>query len=263
MRIFRADVDEALGGPGGDAGDRHAFDQHEGIAFHDHAVGEGGAVALVGVADDVFALGRRIEHRLPLDAGREARAAAAAQAGFGDLLDDVGGRHGDRVLQALEAAQRLVGVERQRVVDAAAREGQARLLGQERDLVRRAQPALVMAALEEAAVEQALHVGWLHGSVGDSAIRRRHLDHRFQEIGAARAVAHDLGFDAALLEFLLDRPGDLLGAERQRAGIGGDIDARDHERTSATISSIFSSSSRPITSPSSIAEGEQAQSPRQ
>ncbi len=45
MRIFRADVDVALGGADGDACDRHAFDHDEGIAFHDHAVGKGAAVA--------------------------------------------------------------------------------------------------------------------------------------------------------------------------------------------------------------------------
>ena len=200
MRIFRADIDEALGRADRDAGDRHAFDQHEGIALHDHAVGEGGAVALVGVADDVFAVGGRIEHRLPLDAGREAGAAAAAQAGFGHLADDVGRRHGDRVLQALQPAMRLVVVERQRIDDAAAREGQPRLPGQERDLVGRAEPALVMAAGEEAAVEQAFDVGRLHRAVGDAAIGGRHLDHRLEEIGAARAVADDLGLDAALGE---------------------------------------------------------------
>ena len=33
-----------------DAGNRHALDQHEGITLHDHAVGEGAAVALVGIA---------------------------------------------------------------------------------------------------------------------------------------------------------------------------------------------------------------------
>ena len=37
-----------------EGGDGHAFDEREGIAFHDHAVGEGPAVALVGIADDVF-----------------------------------------------------------------------------------------------------------------------------------------------------------------------------------------------------------------
>ncbi len=58
--IFRADVDIALGRAGRDAGNRHALDQHEGIALHDHAVGEGAAVALVGVADDVFLRTRRL-----------------------------------------------------------------------------------------------------------------------------------------------------------------------------------------------------------
>ena len=39
--IFGADIDVAVGRAHRDAGDGHAFDQHEGIAFHDHAVGEG------------------------------------------------------------------------------------------------------------------------------------------------------------------------------------------------------------------------------
>src|SRR6185312_16774541 len=49
VRIFRADIDVALGGADGDARDRHALDHHEGIAFHDHAIGERAAIALVGV----------------------------------------------------------------------------------------------------------------------------------------------------------------------------------------------------------------------
>ena len=65
VRIFGADVDVALGGADGDAGDRHALDQHEGIAFHDHAVGEGAAVALVGVADDVFLVARSVSSTVP------------------------------------------------------------------------------------------------------------------------------------------------------------------------------------------------------
>ena len=88
MRIFRADVDVALGRPDRDAGDRHALDQEERIALHDHAVGEGAAVALVGVADDVFLLGRGLRDGAPFDAGRETGAAAAAQARLRDLFDD-------------------------------------------------------------------------------------------------------------------------------------------------------------------------------
>ena len=78
---------------GRDAGDGHAFDEHEGIAFHQHAVGEGAAVALVGIAADIFLVGRGVVDGLPFDAGREAGAAAAAQAGFGDGRHDLGGCH--------------------------------------------------------------------------------------------------------------------------------------------------------------------------
>ena len=79
----------AAGGPDGEGGDGHALDEHERIAFHDHAVGVGAAVAFVGVADDVFLVARRLEHGAPLDAGGETRAAAPAQARIGDLLDDL------------------------------------------------------------------------------------------------------------------------------------------------------------------------------
>ena len=96
VRIFGADIDVALVAPDREAGDRHAFDQHERIAFHDHAVGEGAAVAFVGVADDVFLLGRGVGDGLPLDAGREARAAAAAQARLGHRVDDAGGAERQR-----------------------------------------------------------------------------------------------------------------------------------------------------------------------
>src|SRR6202020_1542255 len=81
VRIFRADIDVALGGADRDARNGHAFDHHEGIAFHDHAVGEGAAVAFVSVADDVFLPAAGLRDGLPLDAGGKARAPAAAQSG--------------------------------------------------------------------------------------------------------------------------------------------------------------------------------------
>ena len=61
--IFGADIDVAVGGADRDAGNGHALDQHEGIAFHDHAVGEGAGIAFVGVADDVFLLGPGVGRR--------------------------------------------------------------------------------------------------------------------------------------------------------------------------------------------------------
>ena len=119
------------------------------------------------------------------------------------------------------------------------------------------------AAGEEIRVEQARHVPEGHRTIGDPAQVRLDLDHWLQEIGAARTVANELRLQPARQKFGFDRPGDLVGAERQRARIGGNIDDRGHARTSSTISSSLSASSRPITSPSSIAEGAQAQSPRQ
>src|SRR5262249_27024122 len=48
MGIFRPAIDIALGRADADAANRHAFDQRERIALHDHAVGERAAVAFVG-----------------------------------------------------------------------------------------------------------------------------------------------------------------------------------------------------------------------
>ena len=59
-------------------------------------------IALVGIADDVFLRARRVENGLPFDAGREARAAAAAKAGLGHLGDDIGRRQGHGAFQALQ-----------------------------------------------------------------------------------------------------------------------------------------------------------------
>src|SRR5262245_56447909 len=60
MRIFRTAVDVALGRADADAADRHALDQGERIALHDHPVGKSAAVAFVGIADDIFAIGRGV-----------------------------------------------------------------------------------------------------------------------------------------------------------------------------------------------------------
>ncbi len=89
LRILGADIDEALGRTNGETRNRHALDEHERIALENHAVRERARIAFVGVADDVFLVGLSAEHGLPLDAGRECRAAAAAQAGVGDGRDDL------------------------------------------------------------------------------------------------------------------------------------------------------------------------------
>ncbi len=153
VRVLGADVDVALGGAHRDAGDGHALDEAERIAFHQHAVGEGAAVAFIRVAADVFLLGPGIQDRLPFDAGRETRAAAAAQPRGGDLGDDVGRLHGDRLGEAGEAAVRAVVRNRQRIGDAAARERQPLLVLEIGNFIRQPVAKLVVAAREEARFE--------------------------------------------------------------------------------------------------------------
>ena len=127
MGIFRPAIDIAFGRADADAANRHAFDQRERIALHDHPVGEGAAVAFVGVADDIFAVRLRIGDGLPFDAGRETGAAATAKPGFRHLGDDRGGLDLDGALEPLPAVIGGVIGKRERIDDAAAREGEPRL----------------------------------------------------------------------------------------------------------------------------------------
>ena len=128
MRIFGSAIDIALRGTDCDGGDGHAFDENEGIAFHDHAVGVGAAVAFVRVAADVFLIRCSAQHRLPLDTGGKTSAAASPQSRVGDFGDDLFRRQAQGTLQSAIAAVRDVIRQRQRIHDAAAGEGQALLL---------------------------------------------------------------------------------------------------------------------------------------
>ena len=100
VRILDAQIDVPLRGADGHCRDGHPFDEREGVAFHQHAVGEGPGIALVGIAGDELPVGRRVEHCFPLDAGRERGAAAPAQTGVGHFLHDRRGPDRQRALQA-------------------------------------------------------------------------------------------------------------------------------------------------------------------
>src|SRR5690606_39776519 len=132
---------------------RHTFDQDERIAFHDHAVGEGCGVALVRVADDVFAVSYGVMHRLPLDAGREALTASTAQTGIGDGLDDVSGCNCDCLFKAAQSAMGTVVFQRQRIDYAAALKGEPCLLGKEGQILDPAERQAMRAACEEASIK--------------------------------------------------------------------------------------------------------------
>ncbi len=262
MGIFRADVDVALAGADRDGRDRHALDHHEGIALHDHAVGKGAAVALVGIADDVFAVGAGLRHRLPLDAGREAGAATAAQAGGGDFGQDAVGTKLQCPLKALVALVSPVVLDRARIDHAAAGEGQAGLAFEPGNLFRDAKSQGV-GAVRDHGVEHGRHVALGERAERDAPLRRCDLDHRLQPIQAARAGPDDLDGNAAARSRLLESEGHLVGADRDRAGVAGHENPQIHRCASATSASMRASSSRPTIRPSSIADGAVAHSPRQ
>src|SRR5690606_12756255 len=77
------------GGAGGIAGDGHALDHRVRVVAQDVAVLAGARLGLVRVAQDVLLARRIARHEAPLQAGREAGAATAAQARLLDHLDDL------------------------------------------------------------------------------------------------------------------------------------------------------------------------------
>ena len=93
QRVLGAAVHVAFGGADRVGGDQHALDHAERVALEHGAVHEGAGIALVGVADEVLLAARLVVGDPPLAAGREAGAAAPAQAGGDDLVADLGGRH--------------------------------------------------------------------------------------------------------------------------------------------------------------------------
>ena len=54
MRILAAQIDVAARRADRETGNRHALDQAERIAFHQHAIGKCAGVAFIGIADDVL-----------------------------------------------------------------------------------------------------------------------------------------------------------------------------------------------------------------
>ncbi len=92
-RILGAHVDVALVRADRVAADDHALEHGVRVAVQDGGVHEGAGVALVGVADEVLHVARRLTRELPLGAGREAGPATAADARRRDLVDDLLGRH--------------------------------------------------------------------------------------------------------------------------------------------------------------------------
>ena len=153
MRIFRAEIDVALGRADRERCDGHALDQEKRVALHQHPVGEGAAVALVGVAHDIFLIGLDSSGRPPFDPGREARAAAPSKPRGQNLLDRRFGSKAPRALEASKPAMTPVVIERERVSDPAAGENEPLLAREIGDIVNAAKGLGMGAAGQEARFE--------------------------------------------------------------------------------------------------------------
>ncbi|MNI25141.1 hypothetical protein D3C73_787800 [compost metagenome] len=106
LEDFAVDVVVADADAHGVGRDRHAFNHDVRIEAQDVAVLERARLAFVRVADEVLLAGERARHEAPLQAGREARAATAAQTRRLDFGDHVFRLHagGQDLLQGFVAA---------------------------------------------------------------------------------------------------------------------------------------------------------------
>ena len=139
------------------------------VAFHQHAVGEGAAIALIGVADDVFLVALGVLNCFPFDARREAGTAATTQAGDANLFNGCGTANGNGCLAPFKAAMGAVGIERQRIDDTDAGEGEAVLALHPVHLVGETVAELVRAAGEEICIEQGGDIRHGDWAIGDAA----------------------------------------------------------------------------------------------
>ena len=223
-RILGADVDEALRSADRVAGDRHRLEDRVGVALKSGAVHVRARVALVGVADHVLLALGLLLGELPLHAGREARAAAAAKAGLEHFVDDLLRRHLEEDL-----LDRLVAVARDVVLDllgvdhAAVTEDDAVLLLVEWD-VRLGDELLRLLGV----IAETLNDAALHEVLGDDLLDVRGLDLDVEsalredlddrallaEAETARRDDLDLVLEAGGLELVRERLDDLVGAAR-------------------------------------------------
>ena len=111
IAILAANVDVAALRAHGQRADHHALDHRVRIVLENQAVFAGAGLALVAVAEHVFRLGRLLGYKRPLHAGGESRAAAAAQTGILDLVNDGVGLHGERLLHGLVAVEFEIAVD--------------------------------------------------------------------------------------------------------------------------------------------------------
>ena len=218
--IFRADIDETLVRADAIAADGHGLEDGVRVALQQGTVHESARITFVRVADDVLLLaGTALRGDLPLQAGGEARAATAAEAGLLDLGDHLlGGHLGEALAQGGIAVTRNGFLDVLGIDETAVAQGDAELLLVELHVLgvghallgvrRHIEQALDLAALDDVFLDDFLRIGRLdpgvEGVVGDdlhdgtsfAETEAAGNDH-FGEIG--QVVGHEL-----LVEFLND-----------------------------------------------------------
>jgi hypothetical protein len=185
--VFRTNIHKALGRTRCQSGNHHAFDEGEGVALHQHPVCEGGAIALIGVADDIFAVSFRLGDGFPLDAGGEARATTAAQARGGHFGHNRSLVHPKRAGQAGQTALGFVIIQGKRIDHADAGKGQAGLGAHPRQIIGQTQRL----GVGRKVAQQGRNIRKRQRAKGQSAFGRFHLGHRFQPNHPTRAIAND------------------------------------------------------------------------
>ncbi len=86
------------------------------IVLKDQPVFAGAGLALIAVAQHIFRLRRLLRNERPLHSSVESRAAAPAQAGILDLIDDGVRLHAERLLHGLVAVKLEIAVDIRRAL---------------------------------------------------------------------------------------------------------------------------------------------------
>ena len=219
-RVLRSNVDEALACTDHEAADRHALDQGERVALHQHAIGESSGVTLVRVADDVANVRLRLAYGAPLDPRREARATAPAQTGFDQRRKSRLGSERACLREPLSAAMSDEVLPGQWIDDAATLEGPTCLARHERVRLGRADAQRMGGALKPAGLKQTHHIGETHGSITDAPRGGLDLHQRLEPMHTTGPRAHDLHRQLASGSLVGDRHCDCVSAKRERRGIG-------------------------------------------
>ena len=205
-------------------------------------------------------------HGAPFDAGRESRAAAAAQARIATTSSTIAaGPSADGALEPAPAAMGAVIGDRQRVGDAAAREGEPRLPREERHVFRAADPqadAAPPSSSPPPAGPRHRRRRPGHRRCGPAASRPRPSARakRGRAIPSARCRAASCRVRAAAASAAATSSAPTASAPASR---GNDRCARSSPRSVQQRVERARRSSRPTGLPSSIAAGAQAQRPRQ